>query len=71
MIGRPLLLVLIVCLGLGMCNCENREGLPVEYVLPDGYTGYFWVIVDHKGGKEVKSQNNKVILRRTIVKCCG
>ena len=56
---RGVLLCLLLYLLLG---CTDGGDLVIEYVLPDGYAGYFWIAEDAEHGQEVRPVDGRVVL---------
>ena len=45
-----------------LAGCKEREGLPVQYVLPDGYRGVFSIMTVANGGVQVLISNGQYIV---------
>jgi hypothetical protein len=60
--ARHAMRFLTIILFLALVGCGRREGLPVEFVVPDGYRGVFSVTLDPATGSAVPVTNGQFVL---------
>ena len=54
--------ILATILLFAIIGCGRREGLPVQFVVPDGYRGVFSVTIDSTSGIAVPVTNGQFIV---------
>ena len=44
-------------------GCGKSDGTILHYVVPDGYTGYFWIVIDKEKGEVIKSTGRTYLIK--------
>lgn len=58
---KPHMHWLLVILSMMAMSCNNNDRV-INYRLPDGYRGYFWVVVDAESGQKVDTNDGLTII---------